>query len=280
MAAAARATLIGRDDAHFRDLLARLPAHLVAPPDLDEAAAEKFYKNKGQKAPEAERRAASKQRRAEARAQRDAKRRGAGAAPAADFDGLGDAEDDAAPAVERTGEAMADVRQRLQARIAGLKGTRGTGEKKKTKKKRKETATADARPAKHARKEVEEDTKVGALRDAREEVKTPKLVQGAPGSKTRKLKGLLKQAERDAAEVRHLRASGQDAAADDRQWDEALRVASGERAAVDPAKVKKALKLREKKKKKSAKEWAARGRASARAVAAKKVPSGKRVYDD
>ena len=30
MAAAARATLIGRDDAHFRDLLARLPAHLVA----------------------------------------------------------------------------------------------------------------------------------------------------------------------------------------------------------------------------------------------------------
>ena len=278
--AATRATLVGRDDAHFRDLLARLPAHLVAPPDLDEAAAEKFYKNKGQKAPEAERRAASKQRRAEARAQRDAKRRGAGAAPAADFDGLGDAEDDAAPAVERTGEAMADVRQRLQARIAGLKGTRGTGEKKKTKKKRAETATADARPAKHARKEVEEDTKVGALRDAREEVKTPKLVQGAPGSKTRKLKGLLKQAERDAAEVRHLRASGQDAAADDRQWDEALRVASGERAAVDPAKVKKALKLREKKKKKSAKEWAARGRASACAVAAKKVPSGKRVYDD
>ena len=273
----ARATLIGRDDAHFRDLLARLPAHLVAPPDLDEAAAEKFYKNKGQKAPEAERRAASKQRRAEAKAQRDAKRRGAGAAPAADFDGLGDAEDDAAPAVERTGEAMADVRQRLQARIAGLKGTRGAGEKKK---KRKEKTKADARPAKHARKEVEEDTKVGALRDAREEVKTPKLVQGAPGSKTRKLKGLLKQAERDAAEVRHLRASGQDAAADDRQWDEALRVASGERAAVDPAKVKKALKLREKKKKKSAKEWAARGRASARAVAAKKVPSGKRVYDD
>jgi hypothetical protein len=44
--------------------------------------------------------------------------------------------------------------------------------------------------------------------------------------------------------------------------------------------VKKALKLREKKKKKSAKEWAARGRASARAVAAKKIPSGKRVYDD
>ena len=280
MAAAARATLIGRDDAHFRDLLARLPAHLVAPPDLDEAAAEKFYKNKGQKAPEAERRAASKQRRAEARAQRDAKRRGAGAAPAADFDGLGDAEDDAAPAVERTGEAMADVRQRLQARIAGLKGTRGTGEKKKTKKKRAETTKADARPAKHARKEVEEDTKVGALRDARAEQPKPKLVQGAPGSKTRKLKGLLKQAERDAAEVRHLRASGQDAAADDRQWDEALRVASGERAAVDPAKVKKALKLREKKKKKSAKEWAARGRASARAVAAKKVPSGKRVYDD
>ena len=35
MAAATRATLIGRDDAHFRDLLARLPAHLVAPPDLD-----------------------------------------------------------------------------------------------------------------------------------------------------------------------------------------------------------------------------------------------------
>ena len=64
MAAAARATLIGRDDAHFRDLLARLPAHLVAPPDLDEAAAEKFYKNKGQKAPEAERRAADEARRA------------------------------------------------------------------------------------------------------------------------------------------------------------------------------------------------------------------------
>ena len=278
MAAAARATLIGRDDAHFRDLLARLPAHLVAPPDLDEAAAEKFYKNKGQKAPEAERRAASKQRRAEARAQRDAKRRGAGAAPAADFDGLGDAEDDPAPAVERTGEAMADVRQRLQARIAGLKGTRGAGEK--TKKKRKEKTKADERPAKHARTDAPEDTKVGALRDARTERPTPKMVQGAPGSKTRKLKGLLKQAERDAAEVRHLRASGQDAAADDRQWDEALRVASGERAAVDPAKVKKALKLREKKKKKSAKEWAARGRASARAVAAKKVPSGKRVYDD
>ena len=66
---------------------------------------------------------------------------------------------------------MADVRQRLQARIAGLKGTRGTGEKKKTKKKRAETATADARPAKHARKEVEEDTKVGALPAAlREEI--------------------------------------------------------------------------------------------------------------
>ena len=88
------------------------------------------------------------------------------------------------------------------------------------------------------------------------------------------------RAFRSSSSYHHLRASGQDAAADDRQWDEALRVASGERAAVDPAKVKKALKLREKKKKKSAKEWAARGRASARAVAAKKVPSGKRVYDD
>ena len=164
------------------------------------------------------------------------------------------------------------MRQRLQARIAGLKGTRGAGEKKK-KKKRKEKTKADARPAKHARTDAEEDTKVGALRDARTERPTPKLVQGAPGSKTRKLKGLLKQAERDAAEVRHLRASGQDAAADDRQWDEALRVASGERAAVDPAKVKKALKLREKKKRRRS---AARARGAARAVAAKKVrPRGR-----
>ena len=89
------------------ELLARLPAHLVAPPDLDEAAAEKFYKNKGQKAPEAERRAASKQRRAEARAQRDAKRRGAGAAPAAYFYGLGDAEDDAAPRLAWSGSCCA-----------------------------------------------------------------------------------------------------------------------------------------------------------------------------
>ena len=159
------------------------------------------------------------------------------------------------------------MRQRLQARIAGLKGTRGAGEKKK--KKRKEKTKADERPAKHARTDAPEDTKVGALRDARAERPTPKLVQGAPGSKTRKLKGLLKQAERDAAEVRHLRASGQDAAADDRQWDEALRVASGERAAVDPAKVKKALKLREKKKKRRSpsRRSGDQGRARRRVVA-------------
>ena len=244
--AAARATLIGRDDAHFRDLLARLPAHLVAPPDLDEAAAEKFYKNKGQKAPEAERRAASKQRRAEARAQRDAWR--AALAPRRPPTST----DWATPRTTRRRPSSGQARRWPTCGSGSRRGSRASRARaapsKKKKKKRKEKTKADERPAKHARTDAPEDTKVGALRDARTERPTPKMVQGAPGSKTRKLKGLLKQAERDAAEVRHLRASGQDAAADDRQWDEALRVASGERAAVDPAKVKKALKLREKKK--------------------------------
>ena len=95
------------------------------------------------------------------------------------------------------------------------------------------------------------------------------MVQGAPGSKTRKLKGLLKQAERDAAEVRHLRASGQDAAADDRQWDEALRVASGERAAVDPAKVKKAAEAAREEEKASGRRW----RAEPRVAGARGTPS-------
>lgn len=292
--AAVRAKQLGQDDAHFRDLLARLPAHMVAPPDMDEAAAEKFYKNKGQKAPEAERKAATKQRRVEARASRDAKRVEAGSEPSADFDGLGDSDDEhmEESPLRQTGEPLDDVRKRLQERLQGFKSDRALGDKKvpRAKKggaqKRKAAAKLEKeeeRASKHYSKPKEEpkpDTQVGALRDARTEVLKPKMVQGAPGSKTRKLKNMLKRAEKDATEIRTLRAGGNDEAADNKQWDEALRVASGQRASVDPQKVKKALKMREKKKQKSAKEWAKRGRDAERHTAAQTVPSGKRAYDD
>ena len=96
----------------------------------------------------------------------------------------------------------------------------------------------------------------------------------------RRLKKLVAGAERDKAELAALRDAGAHDAADARQWDEALRTASGARPAVDAAKVKKALKAREKKKEKSKKEWAKRDRAKARHFAAKTVPSGRRAPKD
>ena len=94
------------------------------------------------------------------------------------------------------------------------------------------------------------------------------------------LKGLVARAERDQAELEALRAAGDEAGARDRLWADALAVAAGDRKPADAAKLRKALKLREKKKLKSAREWKKRGREMDRHFAAKTVPNGRRKDKD
>ncbi|KAJ1462344.1 hypothetical protein M885DRAFT_610403 [Pelagophyceae sp. CCMP2097] len=118
-----------------------------------------------------------------------------------------------------------------------------------------------------------DDVRFGALRQPKRAL--PNKV-GAPGSKVKRLKALAAKAEGRAEALRELKQGGDDSKADKMQWSEALQVASGDRKMVDPKKIKKALKAREKKKDKSTKAWKTRLAVQEQAKPKGPRPSGKR----
>ena len=306
--------LIATDDAHFSNLLAKLPPDLLNPPEDAEEGNSKFYKNHGGKAPEKERKEALLQRKeASKRARRaryDVDGDGGGDGDASDDGGAAsdDGDDDggavgATPALKTQSEDLDVLRSRLRERLEGLSGGRG-GEpkrKKKTKKQLKAEEKArkaeeqarrdDARkPAGEKRKrgdgaaaaaapapEPKPDLRFASLRAPPPAAAAPAGKVGAPGSKTKKLKTLIARAEKDKAQLAALKASGDAAGAEKLQWADALRVASGAKAPVDTTKLKKALKMREKKKAKSQREWKKREKGLADAASKKVVPSGRRA---
>lgn len=82
---------------------------------------------------------------------------------------------------------------------------------------------------------------------------------GAPGSKMRRLHGLLASAEEKKKRLEGLRQSeeGKEQAREE-AWDDAMRVAGGENVKDNPAALKKIIKRREKEKAKSAAQWKGR----------------------
>ena len=139
--------LIATDDAHFSNLLAKLPPDLLNPPEDAEEGNSKFYKNHGGKAPEKERKEALLQRKeASKRARRaryDVDGDGGGGGDASDDGGAAsdDGDDDggavgATPALKTQSEDLDVLRSRLRERLEGLSGGRG-GEPKRKKKTKK-----------------------------------------------------------------------------------------------------------------------------------------------
>ena len=80
---------------------------------------------------------------------------------------------------------------------------------------------------------------------------------GKPGSKTKRLQRLLEEAEKKRQRLEELKKAGSEGKqrAKDEMWVDALKEASGEKVYDNSAEIRKALKRREKRKEKSAKQW-------------------------
>jgi hypothetical protein len=83
---------------------------------------------------------------------------------------------------------------------------------------------------------------------------------GKPGTKMKRLKRLLDEAESKRRRLEVLSAAGEDGKAQalNEQWSDALKDVSGENTVIDAKKIRKAIKKKEKGKEKSAREWAVR----------------------
>ena len=94
---------------------------------------------------------------------------------------------------------------------------------------------------------------------------------GKPGSKTIRLKRMIDEAEKKRKRLEDLKQQGDygKKRAQEEQWGEMMREAAGEKVGVDVAKIKKALKRREKAKEKSAVKWKEREDAVTSAKAAR-----------
>jgi|APGre2960657444_1045066.scaffolds.fasta_scaffold80294_2 Surfeit locus protein 6 len=80
---------------------------------------------------------------------------------------------------------------------------------------------------------------------------------GKPGSKVRRLKRMLQEAEKKKQRIEELKQQGTDGVkrAHAEQWNDVVKEVSGEKSFRDTSKLKKALKRIEKTKSKSAGEW-------------------------
>ena len=80
---------------------------------------------------------------------------------------------------------------------------------------------------------------------------------GKPGSKTKRLQRLLEEAEKKRQRLEELKRAGAEGKqrAKEEMWVDALKEASGEKVYDNAAEIKKALKRREKRKEKSARQW-------------------------
>ena len=94
------------------------------------------------------------------------------------------------------------------------------------------------------------DNNVGAVR----------ADSGKSGSKLRRLNKLIEDAEKKKKRINDLKSQGEagKAQAIQEQWNDVLKEAAGSKVTVNPAKIKKAIKRKEKIKEKSAREWAER----------------------
>lgn len=227
-----------RYDARIVAILASLPEHLVYPEEEKEipAAKRKFLKNVAGSAPAQQRKEASKKRR-----KYDLDAREPGAAEPTPL---------LAPGV-----SLDELRDRLRSKIE----TRPKKDRKKDNKRPVAVKRPPPRkePPPPPPKEEASNVEIASVRaPPKRELKKGRV--GTPGSKTRRLKALVDKAETRNDELKRLKDEGDDRA-HDMQWRQALQTASGElKAPVDPAKLKKALKVREKKKAKSARDWAKR----------------------
>ncbi|KAJ8599165.1 hypothetical protein CTAYLR_008562 [Chrysophaeum taylorii] len=254
-----------RYDSEIASVLAALPAKLVNPDEEPEvpARALKFFKNASGAAP--------------AQARKEASKRG----KRLKFDL--DAREAAPSATEvvppKAGLSLDDLHFRLRDKLeacrtertstkpnkrAAPKPPRDTNKKNKARPPKREKPP----PVEEKKQEEEEeeekpkpkpavDLKFAMLRPPSKRAKMVGKV-GAPGSKTKKLKALIAEAESKRDELARLKEAGDDRA-EKIEWREAMQLASGDvRAPVDPAKIKKALKNRDKKKAKSAEAWQAR----------------------
>lgn len=220
------------------EILASLTAELVCPPEVAKvpASAAKFYKNPSGLSPAQERKEASKR----------------GKRLKYDLDAREAAVDEPTSTPPAGAASLDDLRARLRAKLDEARHKRGSGQANK--KRRGEKEPKKREPTEEAG--VSMDVRISSLETAahRRLPRNP----GAPGSKTRRLKAAAAQATERREELARLKEAGDDAA-EDMEWREAMQLATGElKRRVDPAKVKKALKAREKQKAKSAAAWEAR----------------------
>ena len=140
---------------------------------------------------------------------------------------------------------IAELRERLQAKISALKGNRSVCDK-------------EQKPVKKRKREEEkkqvivpEDISYGSLLVGGEEESKPVKKSG--------IKNLLKQAEANQKKMEELKKTeaGQ-ALVKAKGLSTAIKQASGEKVMDDPKLLRKALKKKEKLKRKSAKEWNSR----------------------
>lgn len=91
---------------------------------------------------------------------------------------------------------------------------------------------------------------VGVKKQKREDI-------GKPGSKVRRLKRMLQEAEKKKQRIEELKQQGGDGVkrAHAEQWSDIVKEVSGEKVFHDTSKLRKALKRKEKTKSKSAGEW-------------------------
>lgn len=217
-------------DARIVAVLASLPEKLIYPEEKEVPAAKmKFLKNVGGSAPAQQRKEASKKRR---KYDLDA-REGKSAEPTP---------------LLAPGVSLDELRDRLKSKI-----------QTRPKKDRHRKKAVKERPKEAPQRELtkDADVEIASVRaPPKRELKKGRV--GTPGSKTRRLKALVDKAEARNDELRRLKDEGDDKA-HEMQWRQALQTASGDlKAPVDPAKLRKALKLRDKKKAKSARDWAKR----------------------
>lgn len=242
-------------DEQIGKVLSSLPEKLLSPPDKDSvervpASALKFYKNVAGIAPAQQRKLESKR----------AKR--------LKYD-LDARESKAAREVEpfqllKSSEAsLDDLKQKLQQKLDDARRARkrdaASDSKIQHRSKRLKKTSLEKRGA-QAQEVGEMSTKDVSFPVVQPPSKRTMSAsrKGAPGSKTRRLKSIAAEAQRKRTEMQRLKEAGDDTA-EEMEWREAIQLASGElKARVDPVKIKKALKARNKKKEKSKREWQAR----------------------
>uniref|UniRef100_A0A7S3NE02 Ribosomal RNA-processing protein 14/surfeit locus protein 6 C-terminal domain-containing protein n=1 Tax=Aureoumbra lagunensis TaxID=44058 RepID=A0A7S3NE02_9STRA len=258
---------IQRYDEYLGEVLSGLPQEYIKEqePEISAYAQKKFYKNASGSTPAQTRKEASKR----------------GKRLKYDLDAREKLESDEKNAqpeeeikvpkllMQTEGSNLEELREKYQAKLAQVRGTRGQPDDSKIAERRaKKKGKKSSNDKKHkqeikppsAQKKVEKPTSTLQIPDVTvATVRAPKtqLIKArAPGSKTKRLKALVEEAETKKATLADLRAQGKDDEAKRIEWNDALKIATGERRApTDPAKIKKALKQREKKKVKSKIAW-------------------------